>query len=87
MSRTARAEAAKAAGERRLAGLSEEQLLAELSDVADEIDLINAQRDRLYAERRALFAEGRRREPPIGTRILGAAARVSDVLVTNSTKG
>lgn len=69
------------------ADLSEAELLAELGALADEIDHVNAERDRLYARRKALFQEGRRREPPIGTRILGAAARVSDVLVTNSTKG
>lgn len=65
--------------------LSEEELLTELSQVADAIDDINQRRDQLYAARKALFAEGRRRQPPIGTRILGEAARVSDVLVTNSS--
>lgn len=67
--------------------LSDDELLGALAELADEIDAINADRDEAYAKRKALFAEGRRREPPIGTRILGAAARVSDVLVTTSTKG
>lgn len=69
------------------ATLTAEELLAELSALADEIDAVNAERDRLYALRRTLFAEGRRREPPLGTRILGAAARVSDVLVSNAVNG
>lgn len=69
------------------APMTEQELLDELAALADEIEVCNAERDRLYARRKALFVEGRNRTPPIGTRILGAAARVSDVLVTNSTKG
>lgn len=68
------------------APMTEQELLDELGELADEIEVCNAERDRLYARRRQLFIDGRSRTPPIGTRILGAAARCSDVLVTNSTK-
>lgn len=69
------------------AAMSDDELLAKLAELADQIDAANTERDRLYAERKALFVEGRRRVPPIGTRILGNAARVSDVLITQQTAG
>ena len=64
--------------------LTDDNILAELARLADEIERVNADRDALYARRRELFVEGRRREPPIGTKTLGAAARCSDVLVSNT---
>ncbi len=67
--------------------LTETELLAELDALADEIEHVNAERESLYLRRKALFVDGRTRRPPIGTRELGAAARCSDVLVSNTVNG
>jgi hypothetical protein len=69
-----------------VAALTEAELLAELGALAEEIQHVNDERDRLYARRRDLFIAGRRMDPPIGTKELGAAAGCSDVLVTNTVR-
>lgn len=66
--------------------MSATELLAELRALAEEIQTVNDERDRLYARRRDLFIAGRSMDPPIGTKELGAAAGVSDVLITNTVK-
>lgn len=65
-----------------LAALSDDELLARIAQLRDRIDGLRV----LYAERTELFREGRRRVPPIKTKVLGEAAGVSDVAVTQAVK-
>lgn len=67
-----------------LTDLAEDELLARLTVLADDLDDLNGQRDDLYARRLELFLAGRRRTEPIKHRALGEAARVSDVAVINA---
>lgn len=67
--------------------LSDAEILATLKRLADQLERTNRKRDALYAKRRALFVEGRRRDPQLATRTLGDAAGCSDVLVTQIAGG
>ncbi len=61
---------------------TDDELLAELKLVGDEIVELKARRPVLYARRLALWMEGRRRVPPIKLKALGDAASTSDVDVS-----
>lgn len=69
-----------------LADMDDAELVAEIGKLADKIDHDKAILEHDYEVRRAMFREGRRREPPIVQRVLAEAARVSDVAVVNAVR-
>ncbi len=69
-----------------LAGLSESEILAHIKALREPIAETSVNLAWLYAQRVALFAEGRRRRPPVPIAVLGKAAGVSDTKVSNVLK-
>lgn len=64
-----------------LSRMTDDELLDELRHIGRALDDVNGARDGYYARRRAVFEEGRRREPPLWFRVMGEAAGVGEVAV------
>jgi hypothetical protein len=63
-----------------------EELLAELTAMADQLEQLELDRDRLYARRRELYVRGREMTPPISGAAMARAARVSDAALVLSAR-
>lgn len=64
-----------------LARLSDDDLLAYLTELAGEIQAVKEQQETLWAARIAVYQEGRRRDPAITHGRLAEAAGVSEVAI------
>lgn len=66
---------------RQLAALDDDSLLALLAELADELRDVDERQRELWAQRIAIYQEGRRRDPAITHGRLAEAARVSEVAI------
>ena len=64
-----------------LARLDDDALLDHLAQVAEELHDVTARQEELWAERIAVYQEGRRRDPAITHGRLADAAKVSEVAI------
>jgi hypothetical protein len=64
----------------------EESMLGELAAMADQLEQLELDRDRLYARRRELYMRGREMTPPISGAAMARAARVSDAALVLSAR-
>ncbi len=64
----------------------EESILGELSAMADQLEQLEADRERLYTRRRELYVRGREMAPPISGASMARAARVSDAALVLSAR-
>ena len=63
-----------------------DSLLGELAAMADQLEQLEADRERLYSRRRELYVRGREMVPPISGASMARAARVSDAALVLSAR-
>jgi transcription initiation factor TFIIIB Brf1 subunit/transcription initiation factor TFIIB len=61
-------------------------LLAELGQVAAELEVAEAERTELYAKRLAIYQEARALDPPVTQRELAERAKVTEVAVIQALR-
>lgn len=69
-----------------VADLGRDELMAELDQVADRLDVVEAERTELYARRLAIFQRARAIDPPVTQRELAERARVTEPAVIQALR-
>lgn len=66
--------------------MNESALLAELAEIADELEELAARSERLYERRLVLWQYGRVQDPPLTQLAMGQASRVGEGAVAQALR-